>query len=270
VRPAAEPPCLVERSVGGVDVLLPAHMLSAGFAGGFAGRFGGVSAGPYASLNVSPAVGDDEAAVAENRARAARALGLAPGSLVTRTQVHGARVGVFGGFGEERPECDALISTRPGLGVGVVVADCVPLLLADPESGLCAAVHVGWRGLVAGVIEAAVGRLAALGAESVGLLAAVGPAIGPCCCEVGPEVAGALGRAYPGECGAWLSGGGPRPRLNLPRASEVILVRLGVDPANIVSAGLCTRCHTDRFFSYRAAGGVTGRMLAAIAREGTA
>lgn len=157
---------------------------------GFFTRRGGVSAGPYASLNCGLSGGDRPEAVAENRARAARRLGADPAALVGLTQVHGTAVVRVSepwppGAG---PRADAMVTDRPGVALGVVTADCAPVLLSDPAAGVVGAVHAGWRGAVAGVLEAAVAEMAALGAAPGRIRATVGPCIGRASYEVGPDV----------------------------------------------------------------------------------
>jgi YfiH family protein len=185
-------------------------------------------------------------------------------------QVHGARIaeypvsGAEGASGDpgEPVEADALLARAPGHAVGVVTADCLPILLAAKD-GSCAAVHAGWRGLVAGVIEAAVERL---GGGS-GLEAAIGPAIGPCCFEVGPEVVARFAARFPGSAGFARGGDGDRSLIDLPGAAREILATCGVDPGRIREADLCTRCRPDGLLeSYRRDGKAAGRMVAVIGR----
>ena len=159
---------------------------------GFFTREGGVSTGPFASLNCSLSGADDPAAVAENRRRVAAAIGVQ--TLVGCTQVHGAAVAVVDtpwppGTG---PRADAMVTRRPGLGLGIITADCAPVLFAAP--GVVGAAHAGWRGALAGVLEAVV---AAMGGQDV--QAAVGPCIGPASYEVGADLR---------DAGAGAGGGG--------------------------------------------------------------
>lgn len=147
-------------------------------------RTGGTSAAPYSSLNLGGAVGDDPQAVAGNRARVAAALGLAPERLLFARQVHGAGVVRADGpwVGPEPPEADALVTREPGLALAVLVADCTPVLLADPDAGVVGVAHAGRRGLVAGVVPALVAVLRELGARRI--LGRVGPSICGRCYEV--------------------------------------------------------------------------------------
>ena len=158
-------------------------------------REGGVSEGPWASLNVGWRGGDEPARVAENRARAAAALGLPPERLVTARQVHGtAALAVEAPWADAprtdaaAPEADALVTSRPGLLLGVLSADCGPILLADPVAGVVGAAHAGWKGALAGVAEAAVAAMVRLGAAPERITAAVGPCIAQPSYEVGQDL----------------------------------------------------------------------------------
>jgi YfiH family protein len=158
----------------------------------FTDRYGGVSSGPYAELNLGGHVGDDPAAVLENRHRVAAALGLDGGRLTFLRQVHGThvvRVDEPWPSGVEPPEADAVVSATPGLGLAVLVADCTPVLLADRgSSGAIGAVHAGRRGMAAGVVTATVEAMRGLGARPRHLVAVVGPAICGSCYEVSAEL----------------------------------------------------------------------------------
>lgn len=152
----------------------------------FFSREGGVSEGIYQSLNVGKGSRDDPEAVSENRRRAAAALGA--GHLNTLHQIHSAdALHVDAPMPDERPRGDGLVADRSGLLLGALAADCAPVLMADPEARVIAAVHAGWRGALAGVVQAAVARMEERGARPERILAAVGPCIGPDSYEVGAE-----------------------------------------------------------------------------------
>ena len=153
---------------------------------GFFTRQGGVSTGLYASLNVGLGSGDDPAAVIENRRLAAAAMDRPAEALVTCHQIHSAQVRVARTpWGLDRPEGDGVVTDQAGLLCGALAADCAPILLADGEARVVAAVHAGWRGALTGVIESAVASALNLGASTANLVAAVGPCIGPASYEVG-------------------------------------------------------------------------------------
>jgi YfiH family protein len=162
---------------------------------------------------------------------------------------------------EGTPEGDAAVAVAPGWLLGIKTADCLPVLLVDPERRLVAAAHAGWRGTAAGVAARAAEALAALGSRPEALMAALGPGIGPCCYEVGAELREAFG---PG--GAAFFRPGPRGRLHLDvRAANVHqLVEVGLRPEAIHHVDDCTRCRADLYHSYRRDGRVAGRMISFV------
>ena len=217
----------------------------------FSTRTGGVSENPYRSLNLGILTDDDRSRVEENRDRLARAVGLAPAAIVQGRQVHGTELAEWArgpateGGGRYRlaprtlPSVDGHLTDVPGLGLLVLVADCLPVALAAP--GRAAMVHCGWRGLVGGILEAAVARFDAPPA------AAIGPGIGRCCYEVGEDVLAAFGDADVAE----------GRRLDLRAVVRRRLEASGVH--RIEGVEECTSCRPDLFFSHRRDRGVTGR-----------
>lgn len=157
---------------------------------GFFTRRGGVSEGPFDSLNGGFSGGDDPGRVSENRARALAALDLDPASIATARQVHGRDVIVAAAPTPGRPEraADALVTDRVGVTLGILTADCAPVVLADPTAGVVGAAHAGWRGALLGVIEATIEVMVGLAAEPSRMVAAVGPCIAQRSYEVGPEL----------------------------------------------------------------------------------
>jgi polyphenol oxidase len=150
----------------------------AGVRHGFFTREGGVSTGIYEGLNTGLGSSDDPAAVRENRARVARAMGAGPGDLAGPYQIHSAEaVLAESGWPDERPEADAVVTTTPGVVCGVLTADCAPILLADPEAGVVAAAHAGWKGALGGVIQATVDLMKTANADPARIVAVVGPCI---------------------------------------------------------------------------------------------
>ncbi|WP_225414189.1 peptidoglycan editing factor PgeF [Stigmatella hybrida] len=231
---------------------------------GFATRHGGVSVGPYASLNLGFSVGDEREHVEENYQRLAQAVSALLGMLATVKQIHGDRVvhAVAGeGTGPLRPqqtEADALWTDQPGQWVGVSTADCVPVLLVDPEGQHVAAVHSGWRGTDADISARAVDSLVARGAKPEKLLVAVGPAIQQCCYVV----SGDLARRFATRFGAdVVVARGDEFRLDLPRAVVLTLRRMGVKVPHMDVLQECTSCDAAQFFSHRRDAGRTGRHL---------
>ena len=222
-------------------------------------RIGGVSRGPYATLNLGHTVGDDPQAVKENHRRALLPLQLDPQQVVSPWQVHGATVEVVGKeqLGTVRPETDALITATQGVPLLMRFGDCASVLLCDPVQRVVGMAHAGWRGVVAGVVGAAVRTMTReLACRPGDVWAGVGPTIGPCCYEVGVDVARDIEAACP-------PGAPVIHRVNgtihadLPAAVEAQLIDVGVQ--RIEQSALCTSCHVDEFFSHRAEDGRTGR-----------
>jgi len=251
-----------------IEILRSQLLIRAGFPEhGFTTRAGGVSQGPYESLNLAHHVGDDPAAVAENLSRLEAECGVgAP--LVRVVQVHGSRVvdaadllARGGGVWTAPPSVEADAITSAGLDavLAVQVADCAPVLLADPASRTVAAIHVGWRGAAGGIVRNTVKRLAQVGIAPRSLLAAIGPCICLSCYEVGEEVT----RRFPESCDPIADRPG-KHRLDLGHAVEVSLIAAGLTSANIERLSGCSRCDEELFSVRRAAGGDCGRTLGFI------
>jgi YfiH family protein len=225
------------------------------------GRDGGVSDGVYATLNLSLGVGDDPDLVVDNRRRAAAALGADLDDMVFAHQVHGHEVAVVTdadrGRGtlsvDDAPSADALVTATPGLGLAVMVGDCVPIVLHDPVAHVVAAVHAGWRGTVARVTDAALDAMAGLGSRPGDVVAGLGPAITADRYQVGEEVAGAARDCLGGDVeGIVRPDGTGRWTFDLWAANRRLLVEAGVDPSNIEVSPIGTGPGTP-FFSDRTA-----------------
>ncbi|MER6772220.1 peptidoglycan editing factor PgeF [Streptomyces bacillaris] len=214
----------------------------------FTDRWGGVSAAPYGELNLGGAVGDDPAAVGANRERAARRLGLDPASVVWMNQVHGRDVAVVDGpWGPdaEIPAVDALVTTRRGVALAVLTADCTPVLLVDPVAGVVGAAHAGRPGLVAGVVPAVVEAMTALGARPSRITARTGPAVCGRCYEVPEEMRAEVAEAVPGT---WAETSWGTPAVDVTGGVHAQLAALGV--SDLHRSPVCTRESGDHF-SYR-------------------
>ncbi len=218
-------------------------------------RGGGVSAGPYAGFNLASHVGDDEAAVAENRRRLRLTLRL-PSEPAWLDQVHGTRVAVVPG--RVSGSADAIVSFEQGAVCAVLVADCLPVFLASSDGDRVGLAHAGWRGLAAGVIEAAV---EALDCDPARLVAWLGPSIGPRVFEVGDEVRDAFVAEDHASTAAFAPGRDRRFFADLPALARRRLARSGV--RSVHGGGLCTFSDPARFYSYRR-DGATGRMAALV------
>jgi len=221
-----------------------------GFRHGFPERHGGVSTGLRSSLNLGKRWGDDAENVDENRRLLAAEVGYAPEALVATRHVHGTAVYTVGEPLAADAEFDGLVCDRVGPVLGAFAADCIPIVFAAPAARVCGAAHAGWRGTVAGVATNVLARMAALGADLADVRVALGPSIGPCCFEVGPEVVAAF-RAALGELPGLVVAGPHKDHLDLRVATRALLERAGVRSDHIDDTPPCTKCHADRFFSYR-------------------
>ncbi len=228
----------------------------------FSTRVGGVSTGPFESLNLGILTDDRRQDVIANRLRLADAAGFDAARVVMGRQVHGARLGragppIPGPYAkpapEPPPEADGQLTDEAGRPLLVLVADCLPVALLGADQ--LAMLHCGWRGLAAGIIEKAMGRIQ--GTANGGVAAVIGPGIGPCCFEVGPEVEAAFAGLGPG-----LMDG---RKLDLPEVARRLLAAAGV--GEVESAGICTCCD-ERFFSHRRDKGITGRQAGIAWIEG--
>jgi polyphenol oxidase len=232
---------------------LPEVIRAAALAGlphGFLGRRGGVSKGVCAGLNVGLGSADDRAAIHENRRRALAAV--APGAaLVTVHQVHSAEA-VFATApwpDDARPHADAIVTDRPGLALGILTADCTPVLLADAEAGVIGAAHAGWKGAFSGVIEAALAAMERLGADRARIAAALGPVIARKSYEVDEAFLRRFAEADPENERFFTPGREGHHQFDLEAYVLARLAEAGVTRAEAL--GLDTYSEPKRFFSYR-------------------
>ncbi|SMH35443.1 peptidoglycan editing factor PgeF [Maritimibacter sp. HL-12] len=221
-----------------------------GIAHGFYTRSGGVSSGIYAGLNCGGGSGDQNEAVALNRARVAATMAVEPDRLVTVHQTHSANVvSVTGPLGQPRPEADAMVTATPGIALAILTADCEPVLFADPAAGVIGAAHAGWKGALDGVLEATLDEMEALGARRDRIAAVIGPTISQPNYEVGPEFVARFIIASPDHARFFKRGTGDRALFDLPAFGLDRLRRAGVGHAEWT--GDCTYADAERFFSYR-------------------
>jgi polyphenol oxidase len=249
-------------------------LAQAGFRHAFFTRQGGASEGPFESLSFSTAVGDSPTHVNENLRRAATLLGVDALQVLYLSQVHGRQARFY-----DRPvpctktitlEGDAIGGCDPSSAYGVRTADCVPILLADSASGAVMAIHAGWRGVVAGVVEAGVASLLEQGASPPHLLAAIGPHISLAAFEVSEEVASELtavcpapgSKTYPGPASS--GDAASKPHIDLRFIVTKKLTALGLNEARIDQVGGCTFLNRGDYFSFRRDGKESGRHLSAI------
>ena len=246
---------------------------------GFSTRKGGVSQGPYESLNIGLHVGDDSDRVRINRQRLATALAVSSERMVVPAQVHGNQVKVVTGrhagagvqdLSSALPGVDALVTQETDLALCTVYADCVPVYILDPVHQAIGLAHAGWKGTTAQIGAQTLQQISAsFGTKARDCLIGIGPSVGPCCYEVDRSVWRQFTAAFSLKDRARISQVGTisnRFYLNLWEANRLTLMAGGVLAANIWIAGICTRCHQDWFYSYRAAEGQeTGRMAAVLA-----
>ena len=259
---------------GAVEYLEVVELAGLGFVEhAFCTRRGGVSGGDFSSLNAGFRVGDQEEAVLRNLARVSGAFAIPSDGLVLMRQVHGDTIRVIDGDGPPPacvPDCDGLITARPGVALAVKTADCVPIFFVDAVRRVIGVAHAGWRGTALGIAGRMIDTFTErFGSRPADILSAVGPAVGGCCYQVDHPVqaafaasaaAGRVLRPCPEE-GRWM--------LDLESANRLQLEAAGVASGNILSAGLCTVCGQELFFSHRASGGRTGRQVNILMLRGT-
>lgn len=243
----------------------------AGFmAQGFTTRHEGVSRHPYNSLNLGTTTLDGIHNVQGNRSLLARAFGSRPERLVTASQVHGTDLLVIDQPNDDfahflKLECDGIVTNQPGVMIGVTVADCVPVLLLDPEKRVAAALHAGWKGTANGIVRKGVAALVEqFGSRPANILAAVGPGIGACCYEVDGPVMESFRKGGNGWELFATATGADSWRLDLAAANRHQLQAAGILDENIELSGRCVSCEPDLFFSYRRDKGDTGRQMGFI------
>ena len=230
----------------------------------FTTRLGGVSQGQLAHMNIGVHRGDDPENVLENYRILGRALGFAPEDLVLTRQTHSDIVRAVGagdagkGFNHEVwPECDALITNTPGVGLAVFTADCTPVLLHDPVTGAVGAAHAGWRGTAAGIAAKTVSAMVhSYGCDPKNIRAAIGPNIGQCCFQTDADVPDAMTAALGDAALPFIQKADEKDYVNLNALNALWLKRAGV--AHIEISPLCTACRQDLFWSHRRVGSLRG------------
>jgi polyphenol oxidase len=216
---------------------------------GFFTRKGGASSGIFRGLNCGPGSSDLSEVVAINRARVAGAMDVSPDHLMTMHQVHSADVITLSAPFSERPKADAMVTATPGLVLGVLTADCQPVLFADPKAMVIGAAHAGWRGAKDGLLEATVAAMEGLGATRADICAVIGPTISQSAYEVGPEFIDGFLADDPQNARFFIKGAADRYLFDLPAFGLHHLRVAGVGHAEWTRH--CTYNDPDRFFSYR-------------------
>ena len=252
------------------------HYLATEFSGtpcsvqGFTTRHEGISRPPYNSLNLGTTTLDQQHNVEGNRSLLARAFGVTQEALVTVRQVHGCDILVIDEPNEDNShfltvECDAIITNQPDILIGVCVADCVPILLLDPDKQVVAAVHAGWQGTAATLVSKTVAAMKSqFGCNAATLQAAIGPCISQCCYEVDAPVKQAFAQSGLVWDSLTVPSGDGKWRLDLAAANRVLLASAGIPENSIQVADMCVCCQREQFFSYRRDNGETGRQMGFI------
>ena len=233
---------------------------------GFMGRGGGKSVGAYAGLNVSYRVGDDPKVVSQNVCDMKLAVGIHDGKIVTMRQMHGDNIIEINDKQlKEAGEADGMVTAEQGVYLGVLTADCVPLLFIAPKQRLAAAVHAGWRGTLAGIADKTV-RLfkSQYNVAASELEVALGPSIGVCCYEVNDDVAGPLMKKWGSLTTPSIAVKNGKSLVNLSRLNRDILRESGVPGKQLFQVGPCTACSAEDFFSYRRERSETGRQISVV------
>jgi hypothetical protein len=238
---------------------------------GFTLRTGGASHGAFSSLNFSSREGDLPDRVTENWRRLERAANLPSRGWALLSQVHGARVELISAGAtachhrRNHPEADGMATDRAGIVLGVLTADCLPVVLAVPGTPAVAIAHAGWRGTLEGVVAGTVRELCTVSGAAPGdVVAALGPAIGRCCYRVGDEVMEAFRTRWGARQARRILEKSDPWKLDLQAANLLQLREAGVRPSAMAAVPLCTSCRDDLFFSYRRGGSRTGRMLSFV------
>ena len=228
-------------------------------------RQGGVSAGDYSTLNIAYHVGDDSAAVTQNRRILARAAGYPAEELITAQQIHGARLKWVSAADKGRgaldaasaiADCDGLLVAAKDTAVAIMVADCAPVLIVDPEKKMLAAVHAGWRGALAGIVSTAINELHEAGSNLADIHLAIGPTLCPRCFEVGKDTGDKFTARFGDMVVEKIA-----DHIHLDIRASIITdaSSSGINKAQIAVYPACTRCEHEQFFSYRYQQGNAGR-----------
>ena len=184
-------------------------------------------------------------------------INLDPNRIVNPQQIHSSNVKIVDEPGK-KPSTDAIISSTRSLALSIQVADCIPLYLADPENNIIGIVHAGWRGIEKNIVDNSIDKMIEQGADNKKIIAYIGPSIQQCCFEIGPEVAKKFPRNFQ------INGNGDRSLLDLQELTKFLLMKNFISFNNIFSSTECTKCNSDKYFSYRKNGSKSGRMIGVI------
>jgi YfiH family protein len=230
----------------------------------FCTRWGGVSKGRFANLNFSVNEGDTQRNVAENWNILSNAFNIPEDHFFTVNQIHGDRILIIDDTVPDShdPGYDGIITNKPGIAIGIKTADCVPIFLVDRVKHIIGTIHAGWKGTSLNIAGKALRILVnKFASKPEDIIVTIGPSIGPCCYEVDETVWTAMEKDPDRDFFFKESRKAERWMLDLPKANQRQILRAGISPENVTSAGICTSCHRDTFFSHRGEGGQTGRQL---------
>jgi YfiH family protein len=240
----------------------------------FSSRQTGVSEGAYSTLNLSGAVGDAEESVEKNRRLFYQVQGIKRAQVFSVNQVHGNNVLIIderllarrqNGRPEQAVSADAMLTDQPGVALTVLTADCLPIIIVDPQKKAVAMVHAGWRGTCRGILQKTLAKLAeCFGGNPNRWLIGMGPCISSCCYEVGSDVVSMFKQNYPDWHNYCTYKKEDKWDFDLLGANMSQLLTAGVRPENICELAMCTACHPEHFFSYRKTDGKTGRMMSLV------
>jgi len=257
----------VENNIDGV-VFMTAPNIDTTHA--FTTRNGGISKGIYESLNLARHAGDDPGDVKENYTLLCRALKITADDIICSTQVHGTHIRIVSPDDRGRllksdlHQADGLITNSTGVALMVFTADCVPVLLYDPEKNVAGAVHAGWRGTVANITGITIKKMVnEFGCSPAGIKAAIGPCISKCCFETDADVANAVYDSLPEDADRCLSRHGAKYMIDLKEANRIFLTKAGLGDISISDE--CTSCLTEKYWSHRKTRGHRGSQAAVIA-----
>ncbi|MEK6760078.1 MAG: peptidoglycan editing factor PgeF [Deltaproteobacteria bacterium] len=254
------------RIIEGISYLSSPSIESAGVVHAFLSRRGGVSSPPFDTLNFDPRDTDTSQNIRENIRRISRAFNIKGERLVTVNQVHGGSVHLVTekNLGITPPDADAIITNLKSIPIGIMTADCLPILIYDPVNHAIGAAHGGWKGTALGVAMRTLEAMeASFGTRAKDVSVALGPHIGPCCYHVKENVIDEFEKAF-GDTSAYVKKTEGGFTLDLSGATFAQLTEAGVAPGNITALCPCTACNNNDFFSYRKDGGRTGRQLSFI------
>lgn len=248
----------------------PGHLTSPLLSGGqtvhaFLSRQGGVSEGQFSTLNFDLREGDTVDNVKENRARVSAGFGIDFEKIFTVNQVHGDDIHVLNGSSAQKVDADAIITDMKNIPIGIMTADCLPVLLFDPVNKAIGVVHAGWKGTVKGISMKAVAAMREnYGSTPKNIIAVTGPYIGPCCYTVGEGVLDEFKKSGIGNIEKYFKRDGAELKLDIGPANKDQLLTSGIPEKNIGTVSPCTSCSDGLFFSYRRDGGKTGRQISFI------